>query len=77
MDSKLIDVFWTHAVHTIVHIQKILILRNNIEKTPYKLWKRILANVKHFRVFGRKFYIKREDGRIRLPKKRYRVVYST
>jgi hypothetical protein len=39
MDSKLTDIFWTHAVHTIVHIQNRVMLRNNNEKTPYELWK--------------------------------------
>jgi hypothetical protein len=64
MDSKLTDIFWTHAVHTTIHIQNRVILRNNIEKTPYELWKERPTNVKHFRVFGRKCYIKREDGRM-------------
>jgi hypothetical protein len=27
MDSKLINIFWTHALHTIVHIQNRLMLR--------------------------------------------------
>jgi hypothetical protein len=40
-------------------------LRNNIGKTPYELWKGRPAIVKHFRVFGSKCYIKREDGRMR------------
>jgi hypothetical protein len=39
MDSKLTDIFWTHAVHTSVHIQNIVMLRNNNVKTPYELWK--------------------------------------
>jgi hypothetical protein len=39
MDSKLIDIFWTHVVHTLVHIQNIVMLINNNEKTPYELWK--------------------------------------
>jgi hypothetical protein len=39
MDSKLIDIFWTHAVHTTIHIQKRVMLRNNNDKNPYKLWK--------------------------------------
>jgi transposase InsO family protein len=64
MDSKLIDIFWTHAMHTKIHIQNRVMLRNNTDKTPYELWKGRLANVKHFRVFGRKCYIKREDGRM-------------
>ena len=37
---------------------------NNNDKTPYELWKGILPNVKHFRVFRSKCYIKREDGRM-------------
>jgi hypothetical protein len=64
MDSKLTDIFWTHAVHTTVHIQNIVMLINTTNKTPYDLWKGRPTNVKHFRVFGRKFYIKREDGRM-------------
>jgi hypothetical protein len=51
-------------VHTTIHIQNKVMLRNNTDKTPYKLWKGRLANVKHFRVFGSKCYIKREDGRM-------------
>ena len=33
MDSKLTDIFWTHAVHTTFHIQNRVMLRNNTEKT--------------------------------------------
>jgi hypothetical protein len=40
------------------------LLRNNNDKTPYELWKGRPTNVKHFRVFGRKCYIKREYGRM-------------
>ena len=29
MDSKLTDIFWTHAMHTTIHIQNKLILINN------------------------------------------------
>ena len=64
MDSKLTDIFWTQAVHTLVHIQNKVMLRNNTDKNPYELWKGRPANVKHFRVFGSKCYIKREDGRM-------------
>jgi hypothetical protein len=64
MDSKLTDIFWTQEVHTSFHIQNRLMLRNNTDKTPYELWKGRPTNVKHFRVFGRKCYIKREDGKM-------------
>jgi hypothetical protein len=65
MDSKLTDIFLTHALHTSVHIQNRVILINNNEKTPYELWKGRPTNVKHFILFGRKCYIKREDGKMR------------
>ena len=64
MDSKLTDIFWTQEVHTTIHIQNKVILRKSANKTPYELWKGRPTNVKHFRVFGRKCYIKREDGRM-------------
>ena len=40
--------------------------RNNYnnDKTPYEIWKGISVNVKHFKVFEIKFYIKIEDKRI-------------
>ena len=31
--------FWTHAVHTSVHIQNRVMLRNKNDKNPYELWK--------------------------------------
>jgi hypothetical protein len=65
MDSKLTYIFWTWAVHTTIHIQNRLILRNKNDKTSYELWKGRPANVNHFKFFGRKCYIKREDGRMR------------
>ena len=64
MDSKLTDIFLTQEVHTIIHIQNWVIIRNNIDKTPYELWKGRSIDVKHFKVFGREFYIKREDGKM-------------
>jgi hypothetical protein len=52
-------------VHTTVHIQNRVMLRKNTDKTPYELWKGRPTNVKHFRDFGSKCYIEREDGRMR------------
>jgi hypothetical protein len=56
--------FWKQAMHTSVHIQNRVMLRNNTDKTPHELWKGRPTNVKHFKVFGSKCYIKREDGRM-------------
>jgi hypothetical protein len=50
MDSKLTDIFWTHAVHTAVHIQNRLMLRNNNDKTPYEPWKRSVDNNLYIKV---------------------------
>jgi hypothetical protein len=64
MDYKLKNIFWKETVHTTVHIQNRVMLINNTNKTPYELWKGRPTNVKHFRIFGSKCYIKREDGRM-------------
>ena len=64
MDSKLTDIFLTDAVHTTIHIQNKLKLGNNNDKNPYELWKGRPTNVKNFKIFGSKCYIKREDGRM-------------
>jgi hypothetical protein len=63
-NSKLIDIFWGKEVHTTVHILNRGMIRSNSDKTPYELWRGILAIVKHFRVFGSKCYRKREDMNI-------------
>jgi hypothetical protein len=60
-ESRLNDMFWPQVVHTAVHILNISLLRNNTNNTPYQLWKGIPANIKHFRIFGSKCYIKRID----------------
>jgi hypothetical protein len=39
IDSKLIDIFWTHAMHTTVHIQNKVMLINNNDRMLYELWK--------------------------------------
>ena len=51
MDSKLTDIFWTHAVHTIVHIKNRVMLRNN-DKTPYELWKGSTDNNIYINIVG-------------------------
>ena len=57
MDSKLTYIFWTHVVHTTVHIQNKIMLINNNDKTPYELWKGSEDN---------KLYIKVTQGGISL-----------
>jgi hypothetical protein len=64
MYSKLKDVFWVQEVHTTIHIQNIGMLINNNDTNTYELWRGIPTNVRNFKVFGSKSYIKREYGRM-------------
>ena len=63
-ESKLNDKFWGQAVHTVVHITNRRLVISKNDKTPYELWTGRAANVWHFRIFGSKCYIKREDKKI-------------
>ena len=60
-DSKWDEKLWVQVIDMTVFIINQSLLRNNCNKTPYELWKGKPANVKYFRIFGRKCYIKRED----------------
>jgi hypothetical protein len=62
-DSKLRNIFWEQAVHTTIHILNRGMFRSNNDKTPYEFWKGRSTTVKHFRAFGSKCYIKREDDK--------------
>ncbi len=53
--------FWREAVGTTIYTLNRTQLRPNSEKAPYELWKGRPANVKHFRVFGSRCFIRRED----------------
>jgi hypothetical protein len=50
MDSKLTYIFWTHAVHTTVHIQNRVMLGNNNDKNPYEIWKGSADNSLYIKV---------------------------
>ncbi len=63
-EAKLTNVLWPQAVHIAVHILNRCLQRKNHSKTPYQLWKGRPTNVKHFRIFGSKCYIKRLDGHL-------------
>ena len=63
-DSKLDEKFWVQEIDMTVFIINRSLLRNNYKKTPYELWKGKPANVKYFRIFGSKCYIKREDQKL-------------
>ena len=60
-EAKLDKNFWCQAVPVAIHILNKSLLGTNSEKTPYELWTGRRANLKYFRVFGSKCYIKRTD----------------
>ena len=62
--SKLFDIFCKEAIHIDFHISNKGFLRTNSDKTPYELWKSRPASIKNFKVFGRKFYIKRNEDNL-------------
>lgn len=63
-DSKIDEKLWVQAIDTTFFIINRSLLINNCNKTPYELWKGKPANVKYFRIFGSKCYIKREDQKL-------------
>jgi transposase InsO family protein len=63
-EANLPDIYWREVMYTTVYIINRGQLRVNHDKTPYDLWYGRLASVKHFKVFGRKCYIKRDDDNL-------------
>ena len=53
--------FWREVVNTIVYTMNIVQVRKDTNKTPYELWFAHSPVVKYLRIFGSKFYIKRDD----------------
>ena len=60
-EANFSDAYWKEAVYTIVYILNRGQLKVNKDKTPYELWNGRPASVKHFKVFGSKCYIKRNE----------------
>ena len=63
-EAKIIDNYWRQTIYTIVYEHNIENLIANIDKTPYELWFGIPTSAKYFRVFGSKWYIKRDDDNL-------------
>jgi len=54
-------IFWGEELQALVHLSNKTNLRPNSDKNPYDLWKGRLSSVKHYKVFGRLCFIKRND----------------
>ena len=52
------------AAHTAVNILNKAHVHVNSDKTPYELWYANSPTVKHFRIFGRKCFIKNNDEKL-------------
>jgi hypothetical protein len=53
--------YWVEEIHTKFHVLNKAHLKPQSDKTPYELWYGRPASIKHFKVFGRKCYIKNND----------------
>ena len=62
IEGKVVHTYWRDAVNTTVYTIKRTQLSPDADKTPYELWFGNVSIVKHFRIFGSKCYIKRDDG---------------
>ena len=58
MMEKLVALkYWREAVSTVVHTLNWVQVKKGTNATPFELWYGHSPNVKHFKVFGCKFYI--------------------
>ena len=63
-ESENPDTFWGEATHSVVNILNKAHVQVNSDKTPYELWYGNLPTVNHFRVFGSKCFIKKNDEKL-------------
>ena len=60
-EAKLPDKFWKEAIHTTVYILNRAQIKVRTTYTPYELWNEKTTNVKNFKIFGCKCFIKKND----------------
>ena len=49
--------FWAEAVNTAYFVTNRVVVRKNLNKTPYELWKGRKPNISFFKVFGCKYFV--------------------
>jgi hypothetical protein len=57
-ESKIPKTFWGVVFQTIINILNKVHIRVNHDKIPYELWHCRPTSIKHYKVFGSKYYIK-------------------
>lgn len=63
-DANVSDVYWKVVVHTSVYILNRVQLRVNNSKAPSELWYARISTIMHFKNFGRKCYIRRDEEKL-------------
>ena len=56
-ENSLPKYFWAEAVNTACYVLNRVLIRSNLNKTPYELWKDRKPNIGYFKVFGCKCFI--------------------
>jgi len=61
MEENVPQIYWREIVSTTIYTLNQVQIRSKTGKTPYELLFGITSTVKYFRVFGSKYYIKRDE----------------
>ncbi|KAH9704888.1 Integrase catalytic domain-containing protein [Citrus sinensis] len=56
-ENSLPKYFWAEAVNTACYVLNRVLIRPNLNKTPYELWKYRKPNIGYFKVFGCKYFV--------------------
>ncbi|KAH9688106.1 Integrase catalytic domain-containing protein [Citrus sinensis] len=56
-ENSLPKYFWAEAVNTACYVLNRVLIRPNLNKTPYELWKDRKPNISYFKVFGCKCFV--------------------
>ena len=56
-ENSLPKYFWAEAVNTTSYVLNRVLIRPNLNKTPYELWKGRKSNIGYFKVFGCKCFV--------------------
>ena len=61
IEKYISQTYWVEEILIVIYILKKSHRRPNNNKTPYELWFGRHASIKHFKAFGSKCYIKKND----------------